>query len=573
MATIHKLSSDLINKIAAGEVIEDPSSVVKELVENALDAKATHIVISVEAGGLRSITVVDNGGGIKREDLILAFERHATSKLKTFDELFSLRTMGFRGEALSSIASIAKMEVETAYSDQAFRVLVEQGKVSSITESQRNRGTSIEVRALFHNVPVRRQFQKSIAVLSKQIHRIVDKIALANPKISFTLFVDQQKRSEYLYESKMSLENNLRKRVEQILGNDLASNMYFVNYEKDAIQIFGFIAHPLDAKQMRTKQYLSINNRAINSQEIADCIKQGYKTRLSEKLYPCFVLNITLPAVKIDVNVHPQKKTIRLLANSELKPIIEKAISNSFESKIQKKSVSFISSGTFTPSSFRLTEPLIFKNDQQILQQTLFNQDKHISFKPYALIGKYLMLESHDLIEQMHSGPFFWMHIPHAFSKLLYESFTNKTVSLAAQSLLIPINIDIESEQMYLFERAIDNFPKMGLVCRQLGENTICIDQYPILLQPDQVEPFFLSMLQAISMSEKIETKAKHQLAKQIANNALSFNYHIFSYEEAISLAHSLFELEEFCFAPNGKPVLLAVEEEDLNKLFSKKDR
>ena len=308
-SNIKILENHLINKIAAGEVIESPVSVVKELIENAIDAKANKIHIEIKKAGLELIRVEDDGSGMTKDDAILCFKRHATSKIKSFDDLAKVSSMGFRGEALASIAAVSKIDLKTSIKDIATFVKLDASKVISIKEIARKKGTTIEVKYLFFNVPVRKKFQKTLSYINSEIIKTITLLALSCPQIEFKLVLNE-KLQILTTASKDDKKLAFKKRVKDLLSEEFIKSAYFVDYRVNNIKIFGNICSPNICKKTRSHQYLIINNRVVSCPFISKFIKLGYATRILEDDFPIFALNIEIPPSFIDVNVHPQKKDI-----------------------------------------------------------------------------------------------------------------------------------------------------------------------------------------------------------------------------------------------------------------------
>jgi len=322
---IRVLPDNLANQIAAGEVVERPASVVKELVENSIDARATRVEIDIELGGRRLMRVSDDGSGMVREDAILAFERHATSKISTLEDLAAIGTLGFRGEALASIASVAKVELTTrmADSDAATRVLVEGGRLVDVKDAGRAPGTTIAVRDLFYNTPARRKFMRSEPTENYHLTGIVTHYALAHPEIAFTLTSNGR---EVL---RVSPAKDLRERAFQIFGPGLLDSLLPVSGGRDFIaKVTGFISAPRERRTTRDAQYFFVNQRFVKDKTIAGGLLEGYRSVLPHGVYPVAFLFIDVPLEEIDVNVHPAKTEVRFRRTEAVKDAIAEAIRN-----------------------------------------------------------------------------------------------------------------------------------------------------------------------------------------------------------------------------------------------------
>ncbi|MBL8122550.1 MAG: DNA mismatch repair endonuclease MutL [Pyrinomonadaceae bacterium] len=323
MNKIKVLADNLANQIAAGEVVERPASVIKELVENSIDAGASRIHVEVELGGRRLMRIADNGEGMVRDDAILAFERHATSKISTLDDLAAINTLGFRGEALASIASVAKVELVTKIEGEiaATRVVVEGGRLIDVKDAARDVGTTISVRDLFFNTPARRKFMRSEATENYHIASIVTHYALAHPEIAFTLTNNGR---EVLAASPAK---ELRERAFQIFGGGLLDSLLPVSGGRDYVaKVSGFISAPRERRTSKDSQYFFVNQRFVRDKTIAGGLIEGYRSVLPHGVYPVAFLFLDVPVEEIDVNVHPAKTEIRFRRSEAVKDVIAEAV-------------------------------------------------------------------------------------------------------------------------------------------------------------------------------------------------------------------------------------------------------
>ena len=307
MATIHVLDETTINKIAAGEVVERPASVIKELIENSIDASATNIEVEIGDGGVAYMRITDNGIGMTEEDARLAILRHATSKIQQVEDLFDIASLGFRGEALASIASVSHFSLTTrkAYSDLGTRITVDGGTFTDCIPYGAAPGTTIEIRDLFYNTPARRKFLKSERTESSKIQDIVGKLALSNPHISFKLIVDD--RVAIITPG----NGNIGDTVAALYGYKTKDDIFTVAYESDSIYIDGVVSKPTLLKSTRIWQTIIVNNRVISDKTIMKAIDNAYHALLPKNGHPLVVLNITVPAEMVDINVHPRKSEVK----------------------------------------------------------------------------------------------------------------------------------------------------------------------------------------------------------------------------------------------------------------------
>jgi DNA mismatch repair protein MutL len=329
MSKIRVLADHVANHIAAGEVVERPASVAKELVENSIDASATRITIEIEAGGRRLLKVSDDGEGMVRDDAILAFERHATSKIRVTDDLAAIGTLGFRGEALASIASVARVELTTCVegANAATRVTIEGGRMRDVKDAAHPRGTTIVVRDLFFNIPARRKFLRSEATETFHLTNLVTHYALAHPEISFT-FVNNGREVVRAAPAK-----DLRERAYQIFGDEFLENLLEVNGgESQVARISGFVSAPRDRRTSRDSQYLFVNRRFVRDRMIGRSLSEGYRSILPHGVYPAALLFVETPLEEVDVNVHPAKTEVRFRRQAAVADAVREAVKNALAS-------------------------------------------------------------------------------------------------------------------------------------------------------------------------------------------------------------------------------------------------
>jgi DNA mismatch repair protein MutL len=331
MSKIRVLSDQIVNQIAAGEVVERPASVAKELVENALDAGATRIVIDVEAGGRRLLKVADDGTGMTRDDAVLAFERHATSKIARAEDLEAIGTLGFRGEALASIASVARVELVTQNEDNSdragTRVIIEGGRMRNVKDAAHPRGTTIVMRDLFFNVPARRKFLRSEATESFHLTNLVTHYALAHPEISFTLTNNGR---EVL---RAPQAKDLQERAYQLFGAEFLENLLEVDGgHPQVVRVRGYVSAPRDRRTSRDAQYLFVNGRFVRDRLISRALSEGYRAILPHGVYPAALLFLETPLEEVDVNVHPAKTEVRFRRNAAVADAVRDAVRSALAS-------------------------------------------------------------------------------------------------------------------------------------------------------------------------------------------------------------------------------------------------
>ncbi len=318
---INVLSPRIYNRIAAGEVVEKPASVVKELVENSLDAGATKIRIEIEGGGIEKISIMDNGCGIAKEDLPLAFLPHATSKISSLDDLNGIETLGFRGEALASIASVARVELTTKQKgqDTGFKIEANGGEISKVSEVARLDGTTLTVRNLFYNTPVRAKFLRKPKIEESEITHLVEKFMLARPEIDFVYVVDGKEIYNHY-------SGTLEEVIYLLYGREIHSGLLPLNLEEKGISVTGFIVSPKYSKPNRTYQSLFVNNRFVENYMVSACVQGAFEGVLMKGRYPIYVIKLQVPFDRVDVNVHPNKREVKFDDNSQIFGIIRRAV-------------------------------------------------------------------------------------------------------------------------------------------------------------------------------------------------------------------------------------------------------
>ncbi len=578
---IQILPEEIINQIAAGEVIENPSSVVKELVENAIDANAKNIHIEINGGGLQLIRIEDDGIGMDKEDLLLCIKPHATSKIQSFEEIQNIISMGFRGEALASIASISKMKIDSSNGDEANILSIEKGNVISLKASTRNKGTTIEIRSLFYNVPARKKFQSSISSNISKIHRIIINLALANPNINFS-FISQGKNFISTKSYKEELLTSMEERIKELLGQSFFECLTPIDHKEGPFHFYGYIGFPKFSKKTRANQHLFINNRTVINHIISKLIKEGYGTRLDDKSHPIFILHVKLPTELADVNVHPQKLEIRLRELDSLNKILKKAISLSLQKALP---LDFNILPSF--QNRELVKQKVFYSekakdeDTSFLQESLFDQTNAVkfSFREYDMIGRYLLVDSKSissrifLEQEKESKGMIILDLLSAYARCLFNRFSslwkNNTESHDGQFLAFPIKIDMSPEEMHFIEKHEKKFKRSGITLRILGEKLIAVDSIPMIVSQNEFKELFFQILEDYSIYDKTNainlTKMKKISQKfcKIAKVRKTF-----SLEEAKNIFSELVDCEDPYRDPMGNPTMIFCSSETIGKLF-----
>ncbi len=515
MSKIARLSESVINQIAAGEVVEHPASVIKELIENSLDAGASSLRVEVRGGGHLFILVEDDGCGMGQEDALLSLERHATSKIRSTEDLFALSSMGFRGEALAAISAVSHFELKTSEGTVGTWIRSKGGVVEEITPLARNRGTSIEIRSLFFNVPARKKFQKSSRASLAQISRVVETMSLAHPFVAFSLYSEGEK----IFDVRPQTQ---KERIDAVVGR--------LPLEAKGEGLVGFFGEPQEAKSHRREQLLFVNQRPIFSPFIAKAVQMGYGTRLGEHSYPSFVLFLEVDPQEVDVNVHPQKREIRFAKESLLFDKVLHCVEGMFVSKAPVFSASPISFAM--PTSFLLEEsPPALSPQEESPPLPLA-----ILERPLLVKGRYFFLEKEGL---------YLIDLVALRSRLFFDALSQPKIE--TQPLLWPLEYEMDDPE------GVERLEKMGFECRLIGKKKIAVDAVPSLLDVSEV-PRFLEVWKEGKDLRMITSSFCGRLDRR------------YSPEEALYLWRCLQNCADRLYDPLGKKIWIRIEADDLAK-------
>lgn len=598
-AKIRVLNEQTINEIAAGEVIENPASVVKELVENSLDAESTEITIEIRGGGRQLIRITDNGCGMSGDDAILCLERHATSKIRSSEDIFSVSTLGFRGEAIPSIAAISKFTLLTCPKDNQENmgtlIIVDGGKFLSTGPAAGTHGTTIEVKNLFFNVPVRKKFQRSPVYDIQEIQKICIAFALCHPNVHFHLISNE----ETLLRTSTSEKEPLGQRIEDLLGKEYYEHTKLVNVFHEGFALEGYLGLPSLHRPNRSGQYLFVNKRFVTAPFISYNLKECYSTMLPSNRHPVFVLSLTIPTGCVDVNVHPQKREVRFSESTALKELLRIASQSFMQCSPQTLSEA-VTESTFTyrdfqeqkeatfpapsytfPLPWETTEPpkFIFKEPEKPVQLA-FNSKLSILPKILSTLSGYILLDGSSLKDTLLEGQkgseecaFALLDQRKAHSRILFEEFLNKKVQKhEIQTLLVPYQLQLSPSEEFLIITHIEHLEKIGVTLQQIGPHFWVVESLPAFSGDLNIQLFMESLLETLKYAPtEIETKTKfiaEKLSKVISQTALSMKYKL-SFEEASTLLKRLCDCQNPLFCPLGKPIIVNLSYNELQKLFS----
>jgi DNA mismatch repair protein MutL len=568
---IHVLSEETINQIAAGEVIENPASVIKELVENAVDAGASKICVETWGGGHLRIRISDNGSGMNPQDAVLSLTRHATSKIGKAEDLFTLATMGFRGEALASIAAISKMTLLTAQENAtAISVEIEGGTIIHAMPAGRAQGTTIEVRSLFYNVPARKKFQKTAPVSTAEITKVMTQLVLAHPGIGFELIHQERSIFSLLPPQGETLAERLIERSRLLLGEDFEKNALKLECVHDLCALAGVIGSPIAHRHNRSGQYLFVNNRPVVCPLISYAIRDAYATRLGSDRHPIYAVHVTVPAHLIDVNVHPQKKEIRLREEKGLRDAIQHAVGQALQHAEYPELPAVSDPWVFS-------EPWNMPREMDPLPQfPLKLQEPQEELAPFefpfeAPANRTIGVFSHYLILDAYAESGLILVDLHAVQARL--AFDRMVVGHAdapvSQGLLIPLTLPVSLAEMSLIEEYVPELARLGFDIRSCGKETLLIDAVPSFLEANdatQCVREILEAIQTISKDLSHDTERLRYLARtasQFAKRQKSFSLH-----GAEMLYQQLLASSSPHFCPMGKPTMARIKEQEIQARF-----
>lgn len=581
---IRVLDEQTINQIAAGEVIENPSSVVKELVENSIDAGATEICVEIKGGGRQLIRITDNGCGMNRDDALLCLERHATSKIRELEDIHSIYTMGFRGEAVPSIASISKftlMTCPTSENQEGTMVIVDGGKIIQCCPIARSQGTTIEVKSLFFNVPVRKKFQKSPAYDANEILKVISNMALGHPGIKFELISDQKSMILTHPDGTCSFLDSLKLRIEEILGSEFSSAIYPIEIMEGDFHLQGFIGTPGYTRHNRTGQHLFINKRAVVSPLISFAVRDGYGTALLTNRHPVYVLHLTIPGKLVDVNVHPQKHEVRLRQEQVLKELIMKAVRNG----LQQSGPTSLETIEFPQIDFIEKEEKIFNLKPDFFyrpfseperkppqEQPLFSASVTSSPKVVMNMKHYIFVEATSLpnYPQILGEGFCVIDHRLAHARVIFEKLSKDNTKLSLQTLLIPYTFEATPVETDLLQTHLESLNSLGISIRQSGPHAFLVDAIPQVFGNSDIRALITEVVNAINENngtQVLQQEHQKRIALAASKAAISHQKRL-TLEEAQSIVNQLMQCSTPYQCPLGKPTVVYIGYDELAKRF-----
>lgn len=597
MSKIKILDEQLINKIAAGEVVERPSSVVKELIENSLDANATQITIEIEDSGKKLIRITDNGEGMSEVDCKNSLLRHATSKISHEDDLFAITTLGFRGEALASIAAVSQLSIITKQEGEleGFNLVVEGGSTISSGVVASEQGTTIEICNLFFNTPARKKFLKSDAVELRHIIDIVTYYSLINSQISFKLL---HEKHELLHSPAIE---EMRNNIASIYGISLAKELLEVNYENDLLKIRGFIGKPHQARNDKNQQVLFVNGRWIKNQNISKAVYDGFHSLLFVGKHPLFFLDIKLNPQKVDVNVHPQKSEIKIEQKKEVYNTILKVVKRTLqehnlipliEADFEQQSTFAVPKKTATESSPKYTfEP----SAQTILQVNEATEDFNIA-EEYATPEEEVFVSEHDLkhkipqtinlppmklLGQIHKTFFVAETVDGVLfidqhvvqERVLYERFMEQFMNkqVATQVLLQGEMMEFSPAETVLVQAHQEELVKFGFTLEHFGENTFIVKTVPAIFGRIQPKEMISELLSQIGDHKNRLQEVQEEIITRMACRASVKAGDTMTIPALQRLLEELTKCKLPYTCPHGRAIFIKLSVDELEKKFKRK--
>lgn len=604
MSDVIVLLPDVIaNQIAAGEVIQRPASVVKELLENSVDAGSTKIELIIKDSGRQLIQVVDNGKGMSYTDARLCFERHATSKIKTADDLFALKTMGFRGEALASIAAVAQVEMRTKLESQNVGTLIKnEGSEIKVQEPcSCPTGTSIAVRNLFYNVPARRNFLKSNTVELKHIIDEFLHVALAHPDIHFSLFNEQE-------ETFHLRPGSLKQRIVSVFGKAYNEKLIAIEENTDYVSINGFVCKPDSVKKTRGEQYFFLNNRYIRSSYLQHAVVTAYDKLIPENSFPTFVIMIEIDPSKVDINVHPTKQEVKFEDERSLYQIIKAAVKHALAQFAVVPIIDFENATTlrdfrnFNPSpaeqksfpsekddysdSFRNKQSEAWRDLNELDMETenriftvksrwdasetiqpeskpLFQEQEEENRALFQLHNKYILT-------QIKTG-FILVNQYHAHKRILFERYIDAMHDspLPSQKLIFPKTLELNKQDFLLIKSLIPDLNKLGFEIEEFGSSGIIIHGFPAHIENTDEKELFEKMLEQFKLTSDFRHDENvDSLAVIVARMSAIPNGRSLDKTSMQRLIDELFACKQPNITPEGQPVFIKYHLEELEKHF-----
>jgi DNA mismatch repair protein MutL len=569
MGLINILPQDLINQIAAGEVIERPASVVKELLENALDAQAQSIRIEIEGGGIELIRVADDGLAMEEEDLELAVLRHATSKIQSQSDLFSIHTLGFRGEALPSILSVSRATISTrtARSPNGFSLTIEAGHIVDKMMKGMPEGTIVEVKDLFFNTPARKKFLKTTATEQRHIIDIISRYAIAYPSRRFLLSMNGRTVLN------LRENSNLEERVKSIWGKGLDNKLKTFSEQRPAINIHGIIATPDETRPNRSGIYTYVNNRSVRDQTLTAAVIEGYRGMLMKQRFPLATLFIDIEPSEVDVNVHPAKAEVRFKKTSAVFGSVAKTIRETI-TRTHKESITIPEAKTdqyqvrehipqhySSGSEPKLPETALFQPNLFVETNTRYSDTSVIG----TLHNTYILLEDDSSLYILDQ------HAAH--ERITYERLKklHEAAGTRAQMLLTPLVLELSPVEYSAFEEIAEYVPQLGIETAPFGDNTLAVRSIPFMLEKGDMKRIILDLINEVLQGNLKKDDYMHGILSTIACHRSIRSGDMLSRPEITALLRDLDENDSPHTCPHGRPLFKKIAIDEIERWIGRR--
>jgi DNA mismatch repair protein MutL len=589
-STIRVLDESLIGKIAAGEVVERPASVVKELVENSIDAGATRICVEIKTGGKQSIVVTDDGSGMNREDIALCVRRHATSKMASVADLFRIQTLGFRGEALASIGAVAHLVIESrAQEDEVgTRLVVEGGMEREMHSMGRVRGTTIVVKNLFFNTPARRKFLRSVDVEARHVAQTIIHLAAGYPALGFELEREDRQVLNYAPASR-------RERAAELLGIQTApvAELLDLAYEEEGLKIEGVLAGPEHCGRSKGKQYLIVQGRPISSRLMATAVQRCFEGLLPEGHYPVFMLWIDMDPKKIDVNVHPTKREIRLANEGQVIAAIESSVRKSLRLPDVQSFVyaaAPISAAGVDPVGERDVAMRVGEPASPVLQRlstsgesgvaATHGADDQLALTFVAPAAAKVAIAEDAAMWQVHNqyilveiaNGLLFVDQQAAHERINYDRAMAQIDGVAgtSQQLIFPIQLEMGAADFEIFNQVRDDIAKLGFVVRDFGARTVLVEAVPTELDRFGEGDVFYQLLNDVRDGQHSGQSWREALILAYSRKASIKKGQQLNAEEISHLIGELLKVDSPHISPRGKPIMARMRLSDMERLLQK---
>jgi DNA mismatch repair protein MutL len=587
---IRQLPELLINQIAAGEVVERPSSVVKELVENSLDAGAQSIQVFLEQGGKRLVRVVDDGYGIPKDELALALTRHATSKITSLQELEEVESMGFRGEALPSMASVSRMTVtsRTEDAEHAWQIKTSNGEIEAAVPASGAFGTQVELRDLFYNVPARRKFMRTDRTEFSHVDELLKRFALSRPDVGFQLQHNNRTVRQF---PPVRTDEQMLTRLEAVVGKEFVEHALSIDEQRGSFGLRGWVAEPRYNRSQADRQFFFVNGRVIRDRLVAHAIRQAFRDVLFHGRHPAFVLFLELPFVGVDVNVHPQKQEVRFRDSRSVHDFIYSTLNRCLAGAGVGAGAMRPGSDVYEPGSagqageWAARQPAMAINVAEQIQSyaalvsspaggrggsgipvAMESGDEFppMGFALAQLHGVYI------LAQNQHGLVMVDMHAAH--ERITYERFKAGLAEdgIRSQNLLVPVTVHVSEREADMLEDHAASLESLGISCDRSGPQTIVVRKVPTLLQHADMSALLqdvLSELASDGKSLKIESEMDEVLSSMACHGSVRANRQL-NIAEMNALLRDMERTERSAQCNHGRPTWIQMDMQSLDRLF-----